>query len=82
MVFLVCLRSILLSVLIVRVVAITDAKDAVKVWDVRAKSIVYELATGNDEVVGLGWDDTRSTICDSRLRQYDTNGRTYGLSTR
>ncbi|KAJ7116630.1 hypothetical protein C8R44DRAFT_709009 [Mycena epipterygia] len=40
----------------------------VSLWDIRSSKIVYELSTGNNEVNGMTWDDTRnvlyvSTIC-------------------
>jgi len=41
---------------------ISDRTESIKVWDVRARSMVYELATGNNQVMGLAWDDTRSTL--------------------
>jgi hypothetical protein len=53
-------------------VVITDAREAVKVWDVRAKSIVYELATGNNEVQSLAWDSVRDTLYASVACQYKT----------
>ncbi|KIJ66742.1 hypothetical protein HYDPIDRAFT_26166 [Hydnomerulius pinastri MD-312] len=34
----------------------------IKVWDVRARAQVYELATGNNAVVDMVWDDTRSVL--------------------
>ena len=41
---------------------ITDSHESIKVWDVRSKSIVYELATGNNEVSSMAWDGQRSTL--------------------
>jgi len=41
---------------------ITDARQAIKVWDVRAKTVTYELATGNDTVSSLGWDNKRTRL--------------------
>ncbi|RDB26136.1 hypothetical protein Hypma_006198 [Hypsizygus marmoreus] len=34
----------------------------VKLWDLRAKSAVYELSTGNNAVASLAWDTTRNTL--------------------
>lgn len=34
----------------------------IKMWDVRGHSVVYELATGNNEVTALGWDSGRSRL--------------------
>ena len=31
-------------------------------WDIRAEECVYELATGNNAVVALAWDDTRASL--------------------
>ncbi|KAF9026060.1 hypothetical protein BDZ89DRAFT_49751 [Hymenopellis radicata] len=36
--------------------------EVIKVYDVRGRQMVYELATGNNQVVGLAWDRTRSTL--------------------
>ncbi|KAL1739752.1 hypothetical protein HDZ31DRAFT_22604, partial [Schizophyllum fasciatum] len=35
---------------------------SIKVWDPRAQKLVYELATGNNEVESLVWDASRSTL--------------------
>ncbi|KAL1738144.1 hypothetical protein HDZ31DRAFT_51440, partial [Schizophyllum fasciatum] len=45
----------------------------IKVWDPRAKKLVYELATGNNVVNGMAWDAPRSTLyavteCDAQDR--------------
>ncbi|KAL1722118.1 WD40-repeat-containing domain protein [Schizophyllum commune] len=34
----------------------------IKVWDPRARKLVYELATGNNSVVSFVWDAPRSTL--------------------
>ncbi|KAL1753338.1 WD40-repeat-containing domain protein [Schizophyllum commune] len=34
----------------------------IRVWDPRAKKLVYELATGNNSVQSLAWDAPRSTL--------------------
>ncbi|KAM5539294.1 hypothetical protein V8D89_007167 [Ganoderma adspersum] len=39
-----------------------DVTQQVKIWDIRAEECVYELATGNNAVAGLAWDDTRSSL--------------------
>lgn len=31
-------------------------------WDVRARSPVFELATGNNAVASMAWDSTRSSL--------------------
>ena len=31
-------------------------------WDIRARTAVYELATGNNAVVALAWDNTRNAL--------------------
>ena len=31
-------------------------------WDPRAKAIIYELATGNNSVVSMVWDEPRLTL--------------------
>lgn len=40
----------------------SDAKEQIKVWDIRARATVYELATGNNAVQALAWDSKRSTL--------------------
>jgi hypothetical protein len=39
-----------------------EKRESIKLWDVRARSAVYELATGNNAVVGMVWDSTRSAL--------------------
>ncbi|KAG8729168.1 hypothetical protein FRC12_021217 [Ceratobasidium sp. 428] len=34
----------------------------IKVWDIRARTPVYELATGNNQVQALAWDPTRNHL--------------------
>lgn len=51
---------------------------SIKTWDLRARALVYELATGNTAVHTLTWDDRRAALyagteCDYR----DRLGRTY-----
>ncbi len=36
--------------------------EQVKVWDVRARSVVYELSTGNNTVSAMAWDSRRSSL--------------------
>ncbi|KAI0789846.1 hypothetical protein C8Q75DRAFT_126910 [Abortiporus biennis] len=36
--------------------------EAIRVWDVRARKLVYDLSTGNTEVHALAWDSQRSTL--------------------
>jgi hypothetical protein len=31
-------------------------------WDIRARTAVYELATGNNAVVALAWDNARNSL--------------------
>ncbi|TCD63392.1 hypothetical protein EIP91_005600 [Steccherinum ochraceum] len=44
--------------------------ESIKVWDVRQKSILYELATGNNSVLNLAWDAPRSTLLACTESQY------------
>ncbi|KAJ7609224.1 hypothetical protein DFH06DRAFT_1247643 [Mycena polygramma] len=48
----------------------------IRLWDVRAQKMVYELSTGNSAVVGMTWDAPRSTLyvatqCDNMNRLGD-----------
>ncbi|KAI9061144.1 hypothetical protein FKP32DRAFT_1605097 [Trametes sanguinea] len=36
--------------------------ESIKMWDIRARAIVYELATGNNQVEALAWDGVRNTL--------------------
>ena len=40
----------------------THKTQSIKVWDPRAKKLVYELATGNNAVHSLAWDAPRATL--------------------
>jgi len=40
----------------------TERREVIKLWDVRALSAVYELATGNNIVVGMAWDSTHGSL--------------------
>ncbi|CCL98796.1 uncharacterized protein FIBRA_00801 [Fibroporia radiculosa] len=35
---------------------------AIKMWDVRARAVVYDLSTGNNAVVSMAWDSKRSSL--------------------
>lgn len=37
-----------------------SALEVVRMWDVRARSLVYELGTGNNAVDSLAWDSARN----------------------
>ncbi|KAJ6467549.1 WD40 repeat-like protein [Mycena vitilis] len=48
----------------------------IRLWDVRAQKMIYELSTGNNAVVGMTWDAPRSTLyvatqCDTMNRLGD-----------
>ncbi|TFY57484.1 hypothetical protein EVJ58_g6993 [Rhodofomes roseus] len=36
--------------------------EQIKMWDIRARKAVYELATGNNAVASMAWDPKRSTL--------------------
>ncbi|KAI0072967.1 hypothetical protein K474DRAFT_1678259 [Panus rudis PR-1116 ss-1] len=36
--------------------------ECIKLWDIRAKKVVYDLSTGNNAVEVLAWDSKRSTL--------------------
>ncbi|KAG8719134.1 hypothetical protein FRC09_011581 [Ceratobasidium sp. 395] len=40
----------------------TGQAEQIKMWDVRARTIVYELATGNNRVNSLAWDSNRNCL--------------------
>jgi hypothetical protein len=37
-------------------------QEQIKVWDVRARTCVYELATGNNAVQSLAWDSKHNSL--------------------
>jgi hypothetical protein len=39
-------------------------------WDIRARKTVYELATGNNNVVKLAWDKSRAMLYAASVCQY------------
>ncbi|KAG9127563.1 hypothetical protein FRC07_012193 [Ceratobasidium sp. 392] len=40
----------------------TGKAEQIRMWDVRARTSVYELATGNNQVESLAWDSTRNCL--------------------
>ncbi|KAI9061143.1 hypothetical protein FKP32DRAFT_985257 [Trametes sanguinea] len=51
----------------------------IKLWDLRARSAVYELATGNTAVTALAWDAKRTTLYAATECDYmDRLGYTHG----
>lgn len=40
----------------------TAKAEQIKVWDVRARTPIYELATGNNAVVSLAWDPQHNSM--------------------
>ncbi|EPT01366.1 hypothetical protein FOMPIDRAFT_1120657 [Fomitopsis schrenkii] len=39
-----------------------EKSEQIKMWDVRGRKTVYELATGNNKVVSMAWDPKRSAL--------------------
>ncbi|GBE88277.1 predicted protein [Sparassis crispa] len=39
-----------------------ETSQQIKMWDVRARAVVYELGTGNNEVRSMAWDAAHSTL--------------------
>ncbi|KAI0351720.1 hypothetical protein OH77DRAFT_1429291 [Trametes cingulata] len=57
----------------------SDRYQAVKTWDVRARSLVYELGTGNTSVRALSWDAQHTTLYATTECDYmDRLGYTHG----
>ncbi|KAJ7184810.1 hypothetical protein C8R46DRAFT_1343810 [Mycena filopes] len=52
--------------------------EVIRVWDVRARKTVYELATGNNAVNGMTWDAPRSTLYVSTVCEYMDMGEHFG----
>ncbi|KAJ7302656.1 hypothetical protein DFH08DRAFT_904878 [Mycena albidolilacea] len=56
-----------------------EEDEVIRLWDVRAAKLVYELSTGNNQVTGLGWDSARNVLYASTNCDYmDRNGYTSG----
>lgn len=50
----------------------------IRLWDVRAQKMVYELSTGSNAVTGMTWDDPQSTLYVATACDYmDRNGETF-----
>ncbi|OCH84733.1 WD40 repeat-like protein [Obba rivulosa] len=50
--------------------------ERIQLWDIRARRFVYELATGNNAVVSMAWDESRSTLLAATECEYmDRLGR-------
>ncbi|KAJ7161926.1 hypothetical protein C8R43DRAFT_1063191 [Mycena crocata] len=51
--------------------------EVIRLWDVRARKLVYELSTGNNAVRGMAWDEPRNTLYVATNCSYmDRNGYT------
>ncbi|KAJ7500633.1 hypothetical protein B0H11DRAFT_785998 [Mycena galericulata] len=49
--------------------------EVIRLWDVRAQKMIYELSTGNTAVIGMTWDAPRSTLYVATACEYvDRNG--------
>ena len=58
------------------VFASNSKTEDIKLWDMRARSLVYELATGNNTVDAMAWDDASNTLYAASSCHYiDRNGR-------
>jgi hypothetical protein len=40
----------------------SETREQIKLWDIRARAVKYELSTGNNSVEGLAWDHTRNAL--------------------
>jgi hypothetical protein len=60
----------------------TDTGEHIAMWDVRARTIVYELATGNNSVNAMAWDPVRNCLYAATECNYvDRLGRHYDYRT-
>ncbi|KAG6842763.1 hypothetical protein H0H93_003569, partial [Arthromyces matolae] len=56
----------------------SSRQQEVRLWDIRAKTTVYELSTGNTNVTSLAWDDKHNTLYAAAECDYvDRNGFFY-----
>ncbi|KAI0925864.1 hypothetical protein AcW1_008183 [Taiwanofungus camphoratus] len=55
-----------------------QSSQQIKMWDVRARATIYELATGNNAVVSMTWDSRHSTLYAATECEYmDRLGHTH-----
>lgn len=65
----------------VDIFASDKTSECITLWDVRAKKAVYDLATGNNQVVGMVWNDKRNELWASTSCPYiEPNGAHPGYS--
>ncbi|CAE6377256.1 unnamed protein product [Rhizoctonia solani] len=55
----------------------TDRREQVKVWDVRARACIYELATGNNRIGSLSWDAAGNSLFAYTSCDYKNKSRSY-----
>ncbi|RPD72488.1 hypothetical protein L226DRAFT_588175, partial [Lentinus tigrinus ALCF2SS1-7] len=56
-----------------------DRSQSIKTWDIRTCAMVYELATGNNAVRAISWDEKRNTLYAATECDYmDRNGYHHG----
>ncbi|KDN48380.1 hypothetical protein RSAG8_02972, partial [Rhizoctonia solani AG-8 WAC10335] len=55
----------------------TNHREKIKVWDVRAKACIYELATGNNQVKSLSWDAESNSLFAYTSCGYKDKSRSY-----
>ncbi|KIJ66740.1 hypothetical protein HYDPIDRAFT_26164 [Hydnomerulius pinastri MD-312] len=53
--------------------------EEIKLWDLRARAVVYEIATGNNAVIAMTWDSTHNalyatTACMAKIPQATPDG--------
>ncbi|QRW11836.1 WD40 domain protein [Ceratobasidium sp. AG-Ba] len=59
------------SALLIHPDSITSSRaEQIKMWDVRARTSVYELATGNNAVTSLAWDSSNNALYAATERNY------------
>ena len=56
------LQSLLMHMLPAALFTGCDDGQCVKLWDLRARAVVYDLSTGNNCVQAMAWDSKRSTL--------------------
>ncbi|KAJ7247142.1 hypothetical protein B0H12DRAFT_1186935 [Mycena haematopus] len=49
--------------------------EVIRLWDIRARKMVYELSTGNNSVNGMTWDDASNALYVSATCSYLDGGR-------
>ncbi|PPR00902.1 hypothetical protein CVT24_000387 [Panaeolus cyanescens] len=55
--------------------------EVVKLWDIRARALIYELGTGNNAVTALNWDASRNALYATTTSEHSSGRGKYRQAT-